>query len=165
VTPDGYPENIDLSDKVLPEEYATIVIDDVMASCAKIRGSYYYVEFEEAREEDKLIDKGVNYQKALDNIASATGYDYISLVSSDTAGSADKDDYRITAATGRFCGFDTSSELGLNDFLSTVSAAGPDAEGLYRNRQGAGNGEGCLRTGVQDAPAAVHGIAVQAFSA
>lgn len=129
VTPDGYPENIDLSDKVLPEEYATIVIDDVMASCAKIRGSYYYVEFEEAREEDKLIDKGVNYQKALDNIASATGYDYISLVSSDTAGSADKDDYRITAATGRFCGFDTSSELGLNDFLSTVSAAGPDAEG------------------------------------
>ena len=121
--PEGFPENIDLSGLTLPDDYSSSLIDGNDVSCAKIRGEYYYVEYETASEEKKVIEQGVNVQKALDNIASASDYDFISLNASDEAGSGENADYVITAATGKFTKFSSSSELGLNEFLGTISAA------------------------------------------
>lgn len=126
--PEGFSEQVDLTRLVLPADYSTVEIDGMDVSCAKIRGNYYYVEFEPTSEEKQAIAQGVNYQKALDNIAAATGYDYLSLNASDPSASAEKADYAITAATGRFTGCSNSSELGLNGFLSTLNVAGTDAD-------------------------------------
>ena len=122
VFPDDYSEDVTLTASDLPDDYSTNVTDGFEVSCARIDGEYYYVEFNPASEEDQVIEKGVNYQKALDNYASATGYDYMNLVSEEDG------DYAITAATGRFTDFGKSSELGLNDFLSTLSITESDGE-------------------------------------
>ena len=126
--PAGFDEPIDLKGLVLPADYSTAEIDGTDVSCAKIRENYYYVEFEPVSEEKQAIAQGVNYQKALDNIAAATGYDYLSLNASDPASSAENSDYAITAATGRFTDFTNSSELGLNGFLGTLNDAGTEAD-------------------------------------
>ena len=77
--PEDYSSDITLTLSDLPQDYSTNVIDNNVVSCAKIRGNYYYVELQEKSEEEKVIKKGVKYQDALDNIASATGFDYISV--------------------------------------------------------------------------------------
>ena len=119
VFPNDYSEQVTLTASDLPDDYSTNVIDGFEVSCARIDGDNYYIELNPAFEEDKVIERGVNYQKALENYASATGYDYMNLVSREDG------DYAITAATGRFKGFRKSSELGLNDFLSTLGSTGP----------------------------------------
>ena len=95
VFPDDYSGDVTLAASDLPVDYSTNVIDEVEVSCARIEGDNYYIELSPASKEETVIEEGVNYQKALDNYASATGCDYLSLVS-------EKDgDYAITAATGR----------------------------------------------------------------
>ena len=121
--PDDYSGDASLTALGLPDDYSTKVIDGVAVSCARIDGDYYYIELNPVSEEDKVIEKGVNYQKALDNFAAATGYDYMSLVSEEGG------DYAITAATRRFADYGKTSELGLNDFLSTPGSTGSDGGG------------------------------------
>ena len=120
--PEDYDSDITLAGADLPEDYSTNVVGDTEVSCARIQGAYYYVEFEPASEEKAVIESGVNYQKALDNLADAAGYDYLSLVSDKNG------DYSITTATRQYSDFSKSSELGLNRFLSTVNDTGSDAE-------------------------------------
>ena len=120
--PADFSSDITFSASDLPKDYSTKVIDDTDVSCAKIRGNYYYIEFEPAAAEEIIIEKGVNFQNALDNIADATGFDYISLVSDK------KNDYTITAATRKYADFSKASELGLNDFLSTITDTDSDTD-------------------------------------
>ena len=118
--PEDYSSDITLTLSDLPQDYSTNVIDNNVVSCAKIRGNYYYVELQEKSEEEKVIKKGVKYQDALDNIASATGFDYISVRD------AENGDYTIAAATRSFAGFTKASELGLVSFLDSMIHGGDD---------------------------------------
>jgi hypothetical protein len=116
--PDDYSADITLKASDIPDEYSTNVKDGTEVSCARIRRNYYYIEFRAASEEKEIIDEGVNYQKAIDNYAAATGYDYLSF-------DAEQDgDYSVTAATGKFAACGRASEAGLSEFISTLGSAG-----------------------------------------
>ena len=121
--PDDYSEDAALTAFDLLDDYSTKVINGVSVSCARIDGDYYYIESNPVSEEDKVIAKGVNFQKAFDNFAAATGNDYMSLVSEEYG------DYAITAATRQFADFGNTSELGLNDFLNTLSSTESNGDG------------------------------------
>lgn len=144
--PDDFSYDITLSGSDLPKDYSIKVISDTEVSCAKIRGKYYYVEFEPVSKEETIIDNGVNYQKALNNIADATGYDFISLKSDK------KGDYTITAATGKYADFDKSSELRLNGFLSTISDTGSDTDKSHTtdSKLMKINGKSCIVFGTKE---------------
>ena len=118
--PEDYSSDITLTLSDLPQDYSTNVIDNNVVSCAKIRGDYYYVELQEKSEEEEVIKNGVKYQDALDNIASATGFDYISIQN------AENGDYTIAAATRSFADYTKASEFRLVSFLDSMFDGGDD---------------------------------------
>lgn len=69
---------------------------------------------------DKLIEEGVDYQSALDDLAAAYGCDFLSL-EADGRG-----DYRISAATNGFTAYDRLSELDLVSLADSTKSSGKD---------------------------------------
>lgn len=98
------------------------VSDKLIASARKMGGSglqedAYDEEEKKSKEEKKLIEEGVDYQAALDDLADACGCDFLSL-------KKEGDDYRITAATNGYTACDRLSELGLVSLVDSIDDRG-----------------------------------------
>jgi len=98
------------------------VSEKLVASARSMSGEGFrevsYPDRQDAGNEDKLLQKGVDYQGALDDLAAAYGCDFLSLR---TDGSGD---YQITAATNGYTAYDRLSELDLVPLVDSIADRG-----------------------------------------
>lgn len=87
------------------------VSEKLIESARRVSGAEFSIgaarEIQDDGDKKKLIEEGVDYQSALNDLASAYGCDFLSL-EADGSG-----DYIITAATNGYTAYDRLSELGL----------------------------------------------------
>ena len=98
------------------------VSEKLIESARRMSGEEFrevsYPDGQDAADEDKLLEEGVDYQDALDDLAAAYGCDFLSLAADGNG------DYLITAATNGYTAYDRLSELDLVPLVDSISDRG-----------------------------------------
>ena len=109
---DTYKFMMDKEDETVEDIEKDIDVSEKLIESARgVSGDEFSIgavrEIQDGGDKERLIEEGVDYQSALDDLASAYGCDFLSL-EADGSG-----DYIITAATNGYTAYDRLSEIGL----------------------------------------------------